>query len=178
MVRLLGKAALSLLIIALIVGAVAGLILFLGREQSAVTEMLQARFQERPALLASRRANVVWTLVLWAAWAGLWAFIWVVVWLFSADRVNPDGERQAKCRRPLWIVLLLVALGLTALSGWWIVFGGPAATDLAPWMLYASTALIGIAIPLAFFAATGGLVKYAMLRSVPGYGLLSLMRKK
>lgn len=154
----------------------AALLLYLvGRDQSAVSLMVRDRLFDRAASLDLIRADILWQAMQWLFRSAAVSWILSSLWLVAADRYMPRTPLEGTHRQGLWVGLLLLNIGFTALFCWWLLLDRGVRPLLAPSTLTLDMVIVGLAVLLAYYFATALAVKVAMRPSVPLAGFFSFL---
>lgn len=92
---------------------------------------------------------------------------WLAASLFlvSAERARPTNEPEARSRIGLWSFLLLATIAFLFAHGWYSLLRPR--LDLMPGTFIVAVLIAGVGVVLAYYLATGLMVRRVMRPSVP-----------
>ena len=109
-----------------------------------------------------RAQMLLWCLI-------IFAISWLTSSLFlaSAEQVRPENRQQGGSRLGLWVFMLIATLGLLTITAWFNLFRSGLAGFLS-FDAFGSVLVVAVLLNvLAFYLATGLVVKQVMRPSVP-----------
>jgi hypothetical protein len=165
--KLLVRIFLALLLHVAFLALVIALLMYLGGNEDAVSDVVRARLADDPTQIDAIRGDAVWQLVQWSIYALGIGWLISGLWLAAAERQKPCTPSEGAGKQALWVVLLFVALGALAVTCWVTVFKRDVEVDLTSSMLTYAMLIVSAATLLAYFVATAICVKSTMRPSVP-----------
>ncbi len=164
---LLPKWLLSLLIHAVAAGVAAGLIHWVGSDERVLAQALLTRLTDNPIAIQQTLEDTRSALILAAVLTFGAGFLCSALWLLIAERSAPVDNDSARSQTGSWAGLLLLAL-LLGLILWWVQIWMPLIShNLVAGVLVKTVPAVLAGAALAYYLATGLLVKNAMRPSVP-----------
>jgi hypothetical protein len=145
-----------------------GLIYLAAQGQESLSAEVRARYQGRsPLALLTVLSDARGELMMWAGVGLLASWLCTSLFVISAERAQPCNDREAASRIGLWSGLLLVALSLQAFYGWLNLLRAGVSGELTPSTFMVAVAVGLIATVVAYWLATGLVVRRVMRPSVP-----------
>jgi hypothetical protein len=117
--------------------------------------------------LATRLDDARGELMMWCFVGFLISWLASSLFLASAERAAPANEAEARCRLGLWSFLLILVIAMLGANYWLSLLGAQVNVTLASNTFMAAVLIGGLAVVVAYYFATGLIVKRVMRPSVP-----------
>jgi|GEM_PF-4108179 len=145
-----------------------GLIWLVVQGQDALSAAVRLRYQGRSAqalltVLEDQRGR----LMMWCFISFLVSWLASSVFLAAAERARPAGEIEAKGKIGLWSLMLVVTIVFVIFTAWLNLIEAGVSASLSSGTFLTAVLIGGIATVLAYYFATGLMVRRVMRPSVP-----------